>query len=206
MAQKTNLPSLAFLRASLFVLILFYFVGNSGADEISSSGVNYEIQPGDRLEITVYREEDLSGSYQVDPQGDLVFPLIGRIHAAKRSIEDVRQEIYEKLLADYLVNPEVTMSRDLKATTESSLQSVFVLGHVKTPGSYNYEHGQTLMKAIAKAGGFAPTSNYKKITIARNVNGRKSSLTVNADDIINGKTSDLALEPGDIVNVPRSMF
>ncbi len=180
----------------------FVFAQQSSDDH----AVQYQVQPGDRLVVTVYREDDLTGTYQVDPQGDMVYPLIGRVHAAGRTIGDVRQEIYDKLLADYLVNPEVSISRDNKGATEPSLQSVFVLGHVKTPGSYNFETGQTLMKAIARAGGFAPTANIKKITIARSVNGSKSMLTVNADDVIAGKSDDVQLQPGDIINVPRSVF
>jgi protein involved in polysaccharide export with SLBB domain len=197
------------LKLSLGSFFLFVLLGagcHVFAQTKEDNGVYYEVQPGDRLQITVYREEDLSGAYQVDPQGDLVFPLIGRVRSAKRSIEDVRQEIYQKLLADYVVNPEVSIARDVKTSTEVSLQSVFVLGHVKTPGSYNYDPGQTLMKVIAKAGGFAPTANNKKITIARNVNGQKNNLVVNADNIINGKENDMVMEPGDIVNVPRSVF
>lgn len=191
---------------SLFLAVAMSPAGNAFSQESKEGGVYYEVQPGDRLQITVYRETDLSGTYQVDPQGDLVLPLIGRVRAAKRSIEDIRQEIFQKLLADYLVNPEVSIARDIKTSTEISLQSVFVLGHVKTPGSYNYEPGQTLMRVIAKAGGFALTANNKKITIARTVSNQKSNLTVNADNIINGKENDLVMEPGDIVNVPRSVF
>lgn len=190
----------------VFILFLLYSAVSAAGWAQPNDSVQYEVQPGDRLVVTVYREEDLTGTYQVDPQGDLVFPLIGKIHAAGKSIGDVRQEIFEKLLADYLVNPEVSISRDAKNASEPSLQSVFVLGHVKTPGSYGFEAGQTLMKLIAKAGGFAPTANIRKVSIARNSSGSKNTVIVNASDIIDGKRDDEPLQPGDIVNVPRSVF
>ena len=128
---------------------------------------NYQIQPGDRLDIKVYREEDLTGIYEVDPSGQLNFPLIGQTKGAGLSVEDLRTELTQKL-KKYLVSPQIRISR-----TEGTIQSISLLGDIQSAGVYDYTPGITLMRLISRAGGFLDTANKKKIRIVR-ISDRKS--------------------------------
>lgn len=160
----------------------------------------YQIQPGDRLSILVFREQDLSGVYEVDLAGRVIFPLIGEIEARGFSIEEFRERLMSRL-RKYLVDPQVSISR-----TEGAIKSISVLGEVTQRGTYDYAPGATLMRLISEAGGFAPTANKRRIKIIRMVNGEKTAKIVNSVDIINGKEEDPKLQPGDIIFVPESLF
>ena len=161
---------------------------------------SFRLQAGDRLEINVYREPDLAGTYEIDPVGQITFPLVGNIEVAGLKIEEFRQELSTKL-KKYLVNPQVNISR-----AEARIKSISVLGSVSKPGTYDYEPGATLMRLISKAGGFSDLANKRKIKIVRQVGNDKKVLMANGSDIINGKADDPNVGAGDIIFVPESVF
>ncbi len=188
------------LVASLYVPSLPLGIRLSFAAEETGEVSSFQIQPGGRLKITVYREQDLSGVYEVDPSGKLTFPLIGEIQVAGLRIGELR----DKLISDlkkYLVNPQVGISR-----AEDAVKSISVLGHVAKPGTYDYAPGSTLMRLISAAGGFSESANKRKIKIVRAFDGKKKIIIVNGSDIINGEAADPPIEAGDIVFVPESIF
>ncbi len=187
----------------IFIVSLFAFL--SVAATTSPEGAKkektaFELQPGDRIEVVVYREEDLSGVYEVDPEGKLTFPLIGEIQVIGLQVEEFRQEL-SKLLKKYLIDPQVSISR-----AEGTIKSISILGQVEKPGTYDYMPGFTLMRLVSTAGGFAESANKKKIKIVRIVNGEKKVIIINSLDIIDGKTDDISIQPGDIIFVPESIF
>lgn len=165
-------------------------------NEVSS----FQVQPGDRLDVLVYREDDLSGVYEVDPAGRINYPLIGEIQAAGLEIEKFREALTVRL-KEYLLNPQVSISR-----AEGNIKSISVLGRVSSPGIYDYIPGSTLMRLISTAGGFADSASKKKIRIIRMVNGAKQVMEVNASDIIKEGKKDPDIKPGDIIFVPESIF
>ena len=166
------------------------------ANEVSS----FQLQPGGRIDVSVYREEDLSGVYEVDPAGKINFPLIDEIQVAGLEIEKFREELTLRL-KEYLVNPQVSVSR-----AEGNIKSISVLGRVTSPGIYDYIPGATLMRLISTAGGFAESAQTKKIRIIRMVGGVKQVMEVNASDIIKEGKKDPDIKPGDIIFVPESIF
>jgi len=161
---------------------------------------SFHLQPGDRLEVTVYREEDLSGVYEIDPSGILAFPLLGEIDVNGLRMDELLDRLTWNL-KKYLINPHVTVSR-----AEGTIKSISVLGHVKEPDIFDYSPGITLMRVISQAGGFMRSSNKRKIRIVRTVDGTKEVFVVNANDIINGKQNDPRVEPGDMIFIPESIF
>ena len=168
--------------------------------KVKESVSDYQLEPGNKLEINVYREEDLTGIYEIDPSGNLTFPLIGAIKTSGLSIEQFQAGLVEKL-KKYLIDPQLSISR-----AQGSVRSISVLGHVKTPGIYDYVPGSTLMRLISAAGGFAESANKRKIKVIRIINETKNVIVVNGVDIIDGKTDDPTIEPGDIIFVPESIF
>lgn len=168
--------------------------------EAAREDSSYRVQPGDRLEIVVYREEDLSKIYEIDPAGQLNFPLIGAIDVKGLEIEELRKLLIANL-KKFLTNPQVSISR-----SEGTIKSISVLGFVLKPGVYDYTPNSTAMRMISTAGGFKDGANKKKIKIVRMIKGKKEIIVVNAKNIINGNTDDPKIQPGDIIFVPESIF
>lgn len=193
------------LGSVLFFVVVFYLpslcvVKQAFAVKETSESNSFQLQIGNRLEILIYREDDLSGVYEIDPSGKLTFPLIGEIQVAGLEVEKLREELTSRL-KKYLVDPQVSISR-----AEDTTKSISVLGHVTKPGTYDYAPGSTLMRLISTAGGFAESANKKKIKIIRMVHGEKKVIVTNGLDIINGTIDDPKIESGDIIFIPESIF
>jgi protein involved in polysaccharide export with SLBB domain len=120
----------------------------------------YVLSPNDKLKITVFGEEDLSGEFVVDATGNVSIPLIGEVRAAGTSLRAFQRNIEAQLRAGYLVDPRVSAEI-------LNFRPFYVLGEVKNPGEYGYTSGLTLLNAIAQAGGFTPLANTSAIAIKR---------------------------------------
>lgn len=156
--------------------------------------------PGDVVEIRVVQEEDMTGEYRVDADGMIGFPYLGAVPAEGRTARELATEI-ETRLADgrVLVEPVVTL-----VVVEANSRVVYVLGHVKTPGSFTYQDGMGVIDAISAAGGVLATGMSNKTTLTRVVNGTEASSVVAVGKIVAGRAPDKALRVGDIVFVPES--
>ena len=147
--------------------------------------------PGDRLQVTVFQQEELSGEFALDAQGALSMPLIGRIEASGLTMEQVRLEIINRLQPDYLRDPSVTIAR-------LSLRPVYLLGEVQRPGSYEHSEELSVAKAVALAGGFTYRASKQRISIRRVGNdGQESEFRVDMNTPVLG---------GDLINIPERFF
>ncbi|MFQ5643497.1 MAG: polysaccharide biosynthesis/export family protein, partial [Thiogranum sp.] len=118
------LRALKFLGAILSLAILFTAPGTAAEDTADNAIGAYEIQPGDQLSVSVWKEENMSQLVVVRPDGYITFPLAGEIQAAGDSIEALRLLIAERL-NKYIPDPVVTVSVENLAGN-----TVYVLGHV----------------------------------------------------------------------------
>jgi len=100
----------------------------------------YIVQPGDTLQIMVWKEQDLQGEILVRPDGGLTFPLTGDIQAAGHTVEDIRKTVQSRLMK-YIPDPVVTVV--VKKTDGSR---IFVVGKVNRPGVF-------LMRIDGETGG-----------------------------------------------------
>ena len=192
-------PRVAILVVTLCLLFVSQAREGFGSKEAVESD-SYQLQSGDRLEIRVYREDDLSGTYEIDPAGQISFPLVGELQAAGLGIDQFRN-LLETSLQKYLVQPQVRITR-----LEGLIKSISVLGQAAKPGTYDYLPGSTLMRLISSAGGFSELANKKKIKIVRMADGKKKVIVVNGLDVVNGKEDDPEVRPGDIIFIPESVF
>ena len=114
--------------------------------------------PGDFLRVLVWREEDLSGEFQVDQNGNLVLPLLGEVSVEERGWDEVR----DWLLQEYgkeLRNPSIELT---------PLRSVYVLGEVNLPGRYNIDPtNDNLAGAVSLAGGVTLNGDMRNMRIVR---------------------------------------
>lgn len=161
---------------------------------------DYIIGPEDVLEITVWRNADLSKTVAVRPDGRISMPLIGDVVAVGRTPGQLTAEISTKL-KEYKENPSVAI-----VVKEVNSYSIFVLGEVTRPGRYPLKSKTTLVQAITIAGGFTPVAARNKLVVFRFNDSGKGDDKIKAsyDDIVlrDGSMQNVELKPGDTVVVP----
>jgi protein involved in polysaccharide export with SLBB domain len=156
---------------------------------------------GDVLEVRVFQEPELSGVFQIGPQGDVIFPLCKRVVVGGLSANGVAEKLRACLADGFLRDPQVSV-----LVKEYNSKKVFVFGEVQKPGTFPYEDGMSIVQALTLAGGFTKTAAQNSTSVTRNVSGQEVKVKVNVQDIALGKAPNVTLEPGDIVFVPESMF
>jgi len=150
----------------------------------------YTLDAGDRLRVSVFGQEGISGSYMVDAGGNLNLPLVGSVPARGFTTEQLSRMIGERLKQGYVREPHVSVSIE-------SYRPFFILGEVTTPGQYAYVPNMTAENAIAIAGGFAPRAKRDTIELTRNASGQRFTSQV---------PLNYPLQPGDTVVAKERWF
>lgn len=158
----------------------------------------YTINPGDLLEISVWKEPDLQRQVLVRPDGAFSFPLSGDILAVGRTVEDVRQELTSRL-STYIPDLVVTVT-----VAEINGNKIYVIGQVKTPGVFVVNPRVDVIQALSIAGGMTPFAQVNNIKILRRQGSQQAILNFRYSDIIKGDNlhQNILLEVGDVVLVP----
>jgi polysaccharide export outer membrane protein len=156
---------------------------------------------GDIFEVRVFQEPELSGIFQVGPQGDIIFPLCRRVVLGGLTANAAAEALRACLAEGFLRNPQVSV-----LVKEYNSKKVFVFGEVQKPGTFLFEDGMSVVQALTLAGGFTRNAAQNSTSVTRHVNGQEVKVKVNVQDIALGKAPNFLLEPGDIVYVPESMF
>lgn len=155
------------------------------------SDLNYKLKAGDELRIYVFGVEDLTGEFKISANNYITMPLIGEIGTHGLNKLELQDKITSALIdGDYFNAPKVTV----EVITQTPF---YILGEVKNPGSYEYEPGLDLFKAIAIAGGYTPRAVKNKAIIIRKINGEK--VKINADELTE-------IEPGDSIKIRQRFF
>ena len=149
----------------------------------------YRLGSGDHVRIVVFGQADLTGEYNVDGAGMLAFPLIGSIPAGGHTADELSKEIISRLRPNYLKNPSVSVE-------VLAYRPFYVVGEVKTPGSYPYVSGMTILNAVALAGGFTYRAREDAFYIQR---GNAKPARIAAEP-------DTPVEPGDVITVRERYF
>src|SRR5262245_41539979 len=156
----------------------------------------YRVGPGDKLRIEVYKDQQLSQSVQVRPDGKITLPLLGDLEATGRTPLELRDTI-TTALKDYINNPTVTV-----IVVEALASQVYVMGEVTHPGTMQLYGPTTILQALAMAGGFKEFANTKDVKVLRPNKGGIETLRFNYKDVINGDAKPFYLRSGDTVIVP----
>lgn len=150
----------------------------------------YRIGAGDRLRITTYGEQSLTGEFPVDGQGQIQFALLGDISVAGRTLAEVRDDLTQRLSTQYLRSPRVSVD-------VAAYRPVYILGEIARPGEFPYAERMNVMALIAKAGGFTTWANRKFVYIKR-----ESDSVERAYPLV----PSLAVHPGDQLRVAQSPY
>lgn len=152
----------------------------------------------DKLELEVYGVPELKRTVTVDSNGTFAFPLAGEIRAAGKSPREITAALAEAL-RPYVKNPQVTVN-----VTERVSQALTVDGQVVRPGQYQVTGRQTLMRAVAVAGGTAEFARLDDVIIFRTVSGQRYVGLYNLGAIRRGNYADPEVFANDIVIVGDS--
>ena len=158
----------------------------------------YLIGPGDVLEISVWKDQELTRQVIVLPDGTITFPLVGLLKAAGRTSSDLKAEIEAKI-TQYI--PEPTLNVDVKAINS---YFVYVIGRVNRPDRFNLNANINVLQALASAGGLNPFAKRDKIKIYRQENGKTKVYYFDYDYVSEGKhlEQNINLRRGDVIVVP----
>lgn len=150
----------------------------------------FRLGSGDRLRITTYGEEMLSGEFAVNGEGVVAFPLLGDLPAKGKTISEFRADLLAQLGAKLLRDPSVSVE-------VLNIRPVFILGEVNKPGQYAYSDGLTLTAVVAQAGGFTYRADEKIVWVRHENEAEEKPYTLSAA---------APARPGDTITIRQRYF
>ena len=197
--MKRNSLQATFGRRWLGSLV-FAFVAAIGAGSPSGAQQlpDYLLTPGDELQISVWKEPDLTLKVIVRPDGKLSVPLAGEVVAAGRTIVQIQTDITSRLLK-YI--PEAVVTATL---TGMDGNRVYVIGQVNKPGAIVMNPRLSVLQALSIAGGTTPFASVNDIIVLRGAGTRQLTLRFKYGEVSKGKSleQNIRLEAGDVIIVP----
>jgi len=185
---------------------LLMMSGCSPPDVIVPAGHPEEgflLGPEDRLEIVVWRNEDLSRSVIIRPDGKISLPLIGDVPAAGLTADQLAEDITERY-KEFKENPAVSVN-----VLEVNSYYIFVVGEVNNPGKLQLKSYTTILQAISLAGGFTTFAAENDMRVLRNVMDgdgqmKEIRIPIRYSDLISedGAVYNITLRSGDTILVP----
>jgi len=197
----------------LMALVGLVACGSVGAQEQATTAQapaadadadEYIIGPGDTLQVFVWRNEELTTSVPVRPDGKISTPLVEDMVAVGKTPSQLARDI-EVVLAEYIRQPQVNI---IVSTAVSAFSQVKVIGQVTSPQAIPYREGMTVMDAVLAVGGLGPYAAGNRTKLLRTEGGAQKERRIKLSDLLNkGDISqNLALRPGDVIVVPESRF
>lgn len=151
---------------------------------------SYTLGPGDRIRLTVFGHEDLSGEFEVDGSGMISPPLVRDIKAKGLTVRQVEKIVADRLSPDYLRNPSVSVE-------VMNYRPFYIFGEVNAPGSYPFVNGMTVVNAVAMAGGYTYRARQGTARLTRATDDTRTPESVDRDTPV---------LPGDVIEVPERYF
>lgn len=150
----------------------------------------YELGSGDKLVISVFNQDELTGEYTVSGSGHISMPFIGSVMAMGLTVAGLQEVIISKLKPDYLKNPRVSIE-------VANYRPFYIIGEVKKPSSYPYVYGMTYLNAVAIAGGFTYRAKKSYAMVRNNENPDAKEVKVDMH---------IKVKPGDIIRIKERLF
>ena len=192
MATHSSVLRHAFVAASAAALLGLAACAGGHANQAaleSTPPQAYRIAAGDRIAVNVYGEQAVTGEYDVDDGGTVALPLAGRVSVKDMTAPQAEAAVASKLRTS-LENPQVNVS-------VVQGRNIYILGEVAKPGAYPFRPGDTVLNAVALAGGYTYRAETDGISVKRPEAGPADAKRAQ---------QDAYLHPGDIVIVPARWF
>lgn len=171
------------------------------AASASSDADTFRIGPGDTISVAVWRQDDLSSTMPVDPDGRIHYPPGSFTKVSGLTIAEA-QDLLTSALTNYVVSPKVSVG-----TVSIKSRKAYVLGEVKTPGTVTLDSPMTILQAVSLMGGYNTDAAPKRILLVRKEGDKVVTHAVHIDMRDAGSkqfTPSVRLRPDDIVFVPPS--
>ena len=204
MTKRQNQNQLRF--ALLLLLLPLVALAQAAPQAGVAAGVSpdYVIGPGDTLDVSVYRNPDLSRTVPVRPDGKISTPLVEDMVAVGKTSSTLARDI-EKALSEYVRSPQVNV---IVTQAVSASSKVEIVGQVQHPQAVPYRAGLTVLDVVLASGGLSDYAAGNRATLKRSINGKIQEIKIKLDKLVNhGDVSqNVPLLPGDIIFVPQSRF
>jgi polysaccharide export outer membrane protein len=160
--------------------------------------VSYHVGPGDVIEVSVWRDENLSRELVITPDNILSYPLIGDVNVANMSVADIRA-VVAKRLTEYVPNASVAV-----IVKQINSLKAYVIGQVKAPGAYAITMDTRVMQVLAMANGLTPFAAERDIHILRYTKEGIQKIGFDYKAVLKGENleQDILLKRGDVIVVP----
>jgi len=160
---------------------------------------SYRLNPGDVLDISVWKEEGMQRETLVLPDGMISFPLAGYLMAAGKTPREVQESLVARI-KEFIPDPQITVT-----VLRTAGYKIYVVGQVNNPGEFPVSHRIDVMQALSLARGLTPFGDEGDIKILRRdrATGKQQALTFDYSAVKNGEDleTNIQLESGDVVVV-----
>lgn len=166
---------------------------------------NYLIGPGDSVNVFVWRNPEVSGSFPVRPDGKMTMNLVEDLQASGKTPTQLARDI-EKALARYIQEPIATVI--VGGGIGPFDQQIRVVGEATAPKALNYREKMSLIDLMIAVDGLTDFADGNKAYILRTVEGKQERLGVRLEDLLRGGdiSANVDMRPGDVLVVPESLF
>ena len=167
---------------------------------------NYQMAMGDQVQITVWKNPELSVSEPIRPDGKIAVPLVGDVRAAGKTPEQLAADI-KRELGGYIKNPNVTVTLTSLEGHEF-LSRIRVTGSVGSDTSMQYQQGMTALDAVLQAGSIDDFADANNTRLYRRTEDGAATYDIRLKDIMEkgDMTTNVFLLPGDVITVPERLF
>lgn len=171
----------------------------------SEPEAGYRIGPGDRLNVFVWRNPEISTTVPVRPDGRISTPLVEDMVAAGKTPSELARDM-EEVLSEYIRTPQVNIIVENFVGTFGD--QIRVVGEAANPQSLPYREGMTLLDVMIAVGGLGEFASGNRAKVIRQVDGRTQEIKVRLHDLLNrGRIEqNIRVLPGDVVTIPEALF
>ncbi len=165
---------------------------------------DYRLSSNDLIDFRIFQEPDFDAVIRIAGDGTAIFPMIGKVEIAGKTVGQATEMLRQRYMAGYLANPQVNL------TVRTYAKRTFtILGQVQKPGVYEIEGNETisLLQALGMAGGYTRIANPSKVVLKRNEGGVEKVYHFNAKKMARSASdSTFRILPGDVITVAESIF
>lgn len=216
MNTQQNFKTIRWLTRLFFLVSVLLLSGCAGfpfsteypllTDEVGQVPPHdYLIGPGDNVQITVWRNPEISTSVPVRPDGKLTAPLVEDLPASGKTSSQLARDI-EKALSKYVQDPIVTII--VTGFVGPYSEQIRVIGQAAKPQALPYRENMTIMDVMIAVGGITDFAAGNRASVVRIIEGKPQQFSVRLQDLIRDGdiSANVSMRPGDVLIIPESFF
>ena len=175
----------------LYLILLLSSPVLSAEESVPSvKSADYVLGQGDRIRVTVFGHEDLTGEFLLSETDSVSLPLVGVLNFNGATLAEAQKIVVEALKPDYLIDPRVSVE-------VLEYRPFYIIGEVNNPGAYPFVNGMTVIEAVALGGGFSYRARRNQVLVIRATDQTRAEHKISVNDKV---------LPGDVVRVQERLF